>query len=292
MSKLPETLIRETLIYTGLERSYLLYAPPNLKPASPLVMVLHGRGIAAEIMFQISGNSFTALADQAGFILVYPNAVDEIWNDGRLIGDKLSNADDVGFIRALIDHLSARYPLDVQRIYVTGLSNGGHMAYRLACELSDQIAAIAPVAAPMFKHMSEACTPENPVAALIIMGTRDPVAPYHGGEARRLWLRWLKRHGTTYLSARETARFWAQVNHCTGEPSVTLLPDHDPRDGTQIETTVYASGAAPVELYTVIGGGHTWPGSPLVLPRVIFSRTSREIDASQVIWNFFEPIRR
>src|SRR5579862_7975812 len=130
-----------SLTHDGLERSYLLYVPASYdrgKP-TPLLIVLHGRGINASFMITMTGGGFNALADEHGFILVYPNAINEMWNDGRTSSDMKSNADDVGFIRALIEHLAAEYAIDRQRVYLTGLSNGGYMAYRLGCELSDQI---------------------------------------------------------------------------------------------------------------------------------------------------------
>ena len=176
-------------------------------------------------------------------------------------------------------------------MYVTGLSNGGHMAYRLARDLSDQIAAIAPVAAVLPESFARSGVSSRPVAVLIIAGTADPVSPYKGGKARLLWrLLILRSKGVPYLSAAETARFWADANHCAGDPITTPLPIANSSDRTRVRQTVYSGGAAPVVLYTVEGGGHTWPGGWQYMPAFFIGKASRQLDACQVIWEFFQSL--
>ena len=191
----------------------------------------------------------------------------------------------MGFLHTLIAALLFEFALDPARVYVTGMSNGGLMAYRLACELADQIAAIAPVAALMPADL--ACAPSRPIGVLVIAGTSDPLVPYQGGAVKALF-----RERGYVRSADETVRLWAQANGCTAAPKVMMLPSVDPSDSTRIRVTQYEGCAAPVALYTVEGGGHTWPGGMQYLPPRMIGDTSQQIDANRVMWEFFQSIQR
>ncbi len=278
-------LDRYTILHDGVERRFRLYIPAKMVTPTPLLLVLHGGSGTITSVVRVTRAGFHELAEEHGFIVVYPEGLHRFWNDGRPIRGRYSDADDVGFIDAMIEQIASQYPLDRRRIFSTGISNGGHMSYRLACELSDQIAGIAPVAALLPGHLVETCAPVRPVGVLIMAGTDDPLVPYGGGDVQV----GRARRGAV-LSAQETARFWAAANHCDAEPLTTLLPDADPDDGTRIRHTVYNGGDAPVELYTVEGGGHTWPGGWQYLPARIVGKTSREIDACRVIWDFFASL--
>jgi polyhydroxybutyrate depolymerase len=187
----------------------------------------------------------------------------------------------VGFFQLLIDSLAGFYAIDRQRIFVAGMSNGGHMAYRLACDLPDKIAGIAAVAALLPAELK----PSQPVPTLIIAGMDDPIVPYKGGAVQV----GMMQRGVV-RSAMETLRIWSEANRCGGEPTTELLDDVDPRDRMSVQQTFYRDCVAAVMLYTVIGGGHTWPGGQQYLNEQMIGRTCRDIDANRVIWNFFREL--
>jgi polyhydroxybutyrate depolymerase len=259
------------------------------KPA-PLVLALHGGGGTGKRMHRLTG--LNTLADRHGFIAVYPDAVDKHWNDGRNLPSYRSqreNIDDVGFISALVEALSDQYAVDRNRVYVTGASNGAMMSFRLACELTHKIAAIAPVIGSMGENISRTCAPSRPIPVLIVGGTGDPLVPWNGGHVH-LFRRKLGR----VLSFADTARFWVEHNGCSADPDIAWLPDADPEDGTRIRKKVYGQCDQDVKviLYEIQGGGHTWPGGPQYLPEWIIGINSRDMDAGEVIWDFFEGFSR
>ena len=262
-------------------RSYLLHVPPSYDQSKslPLVFVFHGGESQARQMERYTGLS--DLADRKGFIAVYPEGVDKHWNDGRETATKV---DDVGFVVALIEHLGRSLKIDRQRIYATGISNGGMFSQRLACELSGTIAAVASVTASMPEALSARCQPSSPISVLMVHGTADPLIPYRGGAMPG------KTLGGSVLPVPETIGYWAAHNRCSRQPINTQLPDRDVQDGTRVrrEAYVQCAGGVEVVLYTVEGGGHTLPGGRQYLPERLIGRTSRDIDGSETIWDFFE----
>lgn len=275
-----------SLRYQGRQREYLLYTPHRYTgdQAMPLLLVLHGghgdpRRTAGRTGFQ-------PLADRDGFLVLYPKAAAEQWNDGRRT--TASDVDDVGFLGALIDHVGEVRNVDDRRIYVTGLSNGGIMTQRLACESPDRFAAFASVIANLPVSLQESCQPQGPVPMLMMNGTADPLMPWRGGEIRKG--RRIGRGGTV-LSAEDSFSFWAGQNGCGTRGVTARLPDESPDDGTRVDRVDYSGcrAGSAVVLYTVEGGGHTWPGSTSRPALARFSgKTSQDIKASEVIWAFFE----
>lgn len=266
----------------SLRRAFRIYVPSALASPAALVFVLHGGGGTARQMER--SVTFNALADRSGFVVVYPDAVDRNWNDGRnaaSIRSQRERVDDVGFISAVIDALSREMRMDSRRIFATGISNGGFMSQRLAVDLSDRIAAIAPVASGMAPGLAARFPPREPVSVLVMNGTRDPLVPYHGGRV-------LRDRGET-IDTDEIIRIWVQHNRCRTPGVAVMLPDEDPADGTRVRKMTYTgcAGRAEVALYAIDGGGHTWPGGSQYLPRGIIGRVCRDIDAARVIWEFF-----
>jgi polyhydroxybutyrate depolymerase len=267
--------------FEGLQRTYTLYTPSSYDGtrALPLVIALHGGKGNSERMSDLT--HLSQLGEQEGFFVVYPNGYENRWADGRgtTPADK-AGINDVGFISTLIDRLLGEYKIIPQQVYVTGISNGGHMAYRLACELSQKIAAVAPVAANVVQNIVASCDPKRPVPVLQLHGTEDPFGPYLGGEVNG---------GGFTLSAEASVAFWASRNGCLAEPSSENLPD-TVQDGTTVTVSSYQSCQqdADVQLYTIVGGGHTWPGGLQYLPERIIGKTSRDIDANEIIWMFFK----
>jgi polyhydroxybutyrate depolymerase len=276
-----------SIVSGGLERTYSVHISSSYDQSSPtpLVIVLHGGGGTGQGMVKLTG--FNAVADKENFIVVYPDGFEKHWNDGRGVQwqAQVENTDDVGFISALIDRLSDELNIDAKRIYVTGISNGGMMSHRLGCELSQRIAAISPVASNIPVSMAPVWSPSRPMPVLIINGTDDPLERWEGGEIR------LGRN--TYgvvLSVADTVEFWVEKDRCSSPPVITQLPDKDPADGTTVRKEIYGGcqDGAEVVLYAIEGGGHTWPGGLQYLPESIIGKTSREFNASEIIWQFFK----
>jgi polyhydroxybutyrate depolymerase len=279
--------VEGTLTHGGLTRRYLLHVPPapTAQPG-PLVVVLHGGGASDDLVGRI--RELTRLdgrADAAGGVVVYPEAVDHYWNDGRGLAQYRSQAehvDDVGFITALVDHVARERNIDSRRVYVTGASNGAMMALRLACERPERFAAVAVVAGNLPTAL--ACRPAARIPAMLVNGTDDPAMPWSGGEVR-----FGRQRLGSVLSAEATASVWATANGCGRVPVLSPLPDRAPRDGTRVVRADFPDcrDGADVVLYRVEGGGHTWPGGPQQTTQRIVGRTSRDIDATDLIWAFF-----
>jgi polyhydroxybutyrate depolymerase len=276
-----------SLDHGGAARAYLVFLPDGPRPAAggmPLVVMLHGGGAPAELMALYS--RFNEIAARENFAIIYPRGIGRWWNDGRLInGRGETDADDVSFIRAVVADFGAKVtPIDRSRIYASGISNGGFMSLRLACEAADLFTAVAPVAASMPEELGARCRPAKPVSVLVINGTADHLVPYVGGHART---------GNTLRGAiwstERTVGFWARHNRCADTPNMRVLPDVDPDDGSRVIESEYRGCAdAPVKLLRIEGGGHTWPGGAEGLPASMVGFTNQDIDASEAIWEFFK----
>ena len=270
----------EMLSVPALSRTYYQYTPTSYRPnrPTPLILGFHGGSTRAEKFS--STTDFNNLADREGFIVVYPQAIDRHWNDGLNTPGFDPNIDDVAFVRALIEEVKKNRNIDSRRIYATGISNGGFFTIRLACEMSDRIAAFAPVAAALAVNVQPKCQPKNPVSILLIGSPNDTFVPWLGGRMNK---------GTQILSMGQTVEFWKNRNGCTSREEIDPLPDRDPRDGTEVESSSYSGCRrnTEVRLLRVEGGGHTWPGG-YGQPRALVGQTSRDINGSEVVWNFFK----
>ena len=257
---------RHHLVHDGRSRHYLVYVPDRPDAAAPraLVVVLHGHGGTAHQVMRVS--RMNALADAEGFIAAYPDGTSWMntpwrsWNAGRCCGYAMARqVDDAGFLRALIGELERAYPIDPKRIYVAGLSNGAMMAYRAGCELSDRIAAIAPIAGALDRA---ACRPSDPVSLIVFHGTADVHVPYAGGRGR---------HDRVDLPVAEAVRFWVERNGCRAAAERTV------RDTVIEEDYGGCTGGAAVALYAIHGGGHRW----------FDRRRGDPLSATALMWEFF-----
>ena len=284
------------LVHDNLRRTFILYFPSSYdrSVAVPLVIALHGRGVDGEGMILVTRRGFDRLADRDGFIVAYPDGIELNWNDGRSDEEADDRAhrediDDVGFIAALTDKMTMEHNVDPKRVYATGISNGAIMSYRLACELSDKIVAIAPVDGNMPLPFISKCSPSRHISVLAINNVNDPMVPFEGGEI-------YGHSGRTklgkVLSVDDSVGYWVKKNGCSPVPVITEEPDRDPEDGTRVSTREYVNGSdgTKVILYIVYGGGHTWPGGLQYLPERVIGKTSRDIDANEVIWSFFRRL--
>lgn len=279
---------RHTLDAGGLTREFLYYAPPGLARGAPLVFVLHGSSSQAAGMRDLTAFSFERIAQAEGAIVVYPQGVGKHWNDCRGSADYAANTrniDDPAFFAAMIAWFERELGADRRRVLVTGLSNGGQMAYRLGLERPDLVLAIAAMAAGLPAPATRDCRESGkPVATAIFNGTEDPVNPFAGGL--------VSIFGNTsrgeVLSSQATARYWAALAGHAGEPAVTELPDRDPGDGTRVRLERWqAPGRAEIAHFMIEGGGHTVPSRGLQLPRFV-GRTTLDIDGPREAWEFFK----
>lgn len=259
--------------FEGEQRNYMVVLPEDYADNEefPLIIYLHSHGWTAQ-----QGMDYTSIhqaADTFGFLVVYPSASNN-WNSG--IGENSGwptpKINDVEFVNTLIDLLSDNYNIDLERVYATGYSNGGFMAYKLACQLSDRIAAIASVGGLLSENTLAECNPSHPVPVLHIHGTNDSWVPMEGG--------------TGWQSVEETLGYWTEFNLCENSSS-TNLEDSDPSDDCTVEMISYSGCADDSEViyYKVIDGGHTWPGAGNAgYPA---GNTNQDINASLEILSFF-----
>lgn len=254
-----------TLIHDGQTRSYIFYLPDQVSEPLPLLIAMHGYTQTANAIMNFS--EFNQLADEQNFMVVYPQGIGNSWNVDFGGG---STADDVGFISALIDKLSSNFPVDKNRIYATGFSNGGFMSYRLAYELPKKIAAIAPVAGTIASQAFANWEATNAKPILHIHGTADFIVPFDGSAG-------------TFESVDTLLDFWIAFNGCNSAPTVTELPDlvQEGSTVTQYEWN-QCDSAKPIKLLKVINGGHTWPGTSASGIGIV----NQDINASEEIWNF------
>lgn len=271
------------LEHDGRERSALVHVPPIDSGTGdrPLVLAMHGGGTNARTMAEFCG--LNEKADEADFVVVYPNGTGReaelhTWNAGNCCGYALRHdIDDGGFLRELLNRLADVLPIDERRIYATGMSNGAMMAYRLADELSEQIAAIAAVAGPMG---TAECHPRRPVSVIHFHGTADEFAPYRGGKG----LKSLSK--ATFFSVEHSVAAWIAANGCPAEPRIETLASEG-RSSMQVTQRTYGPGRddSEVVLVTIEGGGHTWPGRVSTFD--FLGPSTLDISANDLMWDFF-----
>ena len=268
-----------TLEVDGRTRSYHVHVPPGYdanKP-TPVVLAYHGAYTNGPIMAAFSG--LNKKADSAGFVVVYPNGTGKgpiLFFNAFYAPTGENRIDDVKFTSKLLDDLAAVVNVDPKRVFATGMSNGGMMCHRLAAELSDRIAAVAPVAGTL---CIQKCKPARPISVVHIHGIDDKIVPYEGSNPKAFNL-------ITFKSVDATITAWISANGCPEEPKITALPD-TAKDGTTVTKTVYGPGkdGTEVVLYAVKGGGHTWPGQPNVMASL--GKSTMNISANDIIWEFF-----
>jgi len=268
------------ILVDGLSRSFVVYIPAtgNILQSLPVLISLHGRFGTGEQMMHFA--DFRQLADKEKFIVVCPDGIDKSWNAGLKTPANRKGVNDVKFIDQLITYALAKYNGDAKRVYVTGMSNGGFLASRLACELPGRIAAIAAVGASMDKYQNY--HPTKPVPVLYIQGTKDPLVPFDGGAKRG------GARGAIYSHA-EILKLWIDADGCAETPVITNFPDNA-GDGTSIIKEEYTNVKTGVKVvgYTVTNAGHTWPGGTQYLPKMMIGSVSHNMNACEVIWAFFK----
>lgn len=255
----------DSIYNQGVYRNYIVHLPTGYSPANEYPLVLNFHGLGSNALEQMNYSQMNTVADTAGFIVVYPNAIDSSWN--------ITNSgtpDDVAFVTALVDSLRAAFSIG-SCLFSTGMSQGGFMSYKLACAISGQITAIAVVSGNMPTIAQSFCTPSHAIPVMHFHGTADPVANYNGS--------------TGVPPVETTVQWWANTDNCS-TTIITTVPNTVPGDNCTAELYRYTDGdnGSEVELYKITGGGHTWPGA---IPVPALGNTIQDIKASGLIWNFF-----
>jgi len=268
-----------TIVSSGQNREYLLYVPRSYDRAKPTPLVISMHAAAMWPSTQMETSQWNKLADEYGFIAVYPSGttlrgggtgvLPKVWRMGPRSVEL-----DVTFISDLIDKLEAEYNVDPTRIYADGLSNGGGMSFAVSCRLSHRVAAVGAVAAAQTLPW-DWCGDSRPVPMVAFHGTDDPMVPYQGGPSGDPF------NPIQFPAVRDWAASWARRNRCEPNPIESVVA----ADVTRLEYTECADDAAVV-LYTLRRGGHSWPGGK-PMPEWMVGPTSRNIDASSQMWAFF-----
>lgn len=272
---------RFSFLHAGLKREYIVHVPAGLprgKPA-PLLLALHGGG--GDMDFQADNYGLKQKADQAGFIAVFPNGYSRFpsgilatWNAGACCGKAVEqNVDDVGFLKEVILRVARQANVDRTRVYATGMSNGGLMSYRLACELPHMIRAIAPVAGT---DNTKSCSPSRPVPVIHFHATDDTHILYTGGSGREALSK------TDFVSVPATIEKWVRLDRARPQPQRVLSVA-----GAYCDVHAAGSRGAPVKLCVTETGGHSWPGAP---SRRANKNPSMAISANDLMWEFFQSI--
>lgn len=270
-----------TLMVGEQKRTYLVHVPKGYDPKepTPVVLALHGAAMNGPMMVWFTGLNTTA--DKSGFIVVYPSGTGTgpflTWNAGGFKGKMAEGkADDVAFVGRLLDDLSTVIKVDEKRVYACGMSNGGMMCYRLAAELSDRIAAVAPVAGTIAIDESK---PKRPVPILHFHGTKDTFVPFENGKGKVPSFMKLK-------GVEDSIQTWVKLNGCDEKPKADTLS----KDGDEMKVTrtTYGGGkdGSEVVLIVIEDGGHTWPG--MKPPASFMGKSALKVSANDLIWKFFQ----
>jgi len=255
------------LSHGGRDRTYVLYVPQGYDASRPLPLVLNFHGYTSSAEVQLFFSGLGAIADERQFILAVPEGIEASWNSGNCCAGALAaGVDDVGFARAVVEHVSNKLCVDAERVYATGMSNGAFLAHRLACEAADVFAAVAPVAG-VVTLTPEDCKPSRPISVMHFHGTEDTVVRYDGGG-----------YAPT-MSVADSMALWVDRNGCDAEPEETFR-----KGNTHCESYPGCRDGVDVTLCTVEGGGHCWPGNA----SCPFGTSTTDLSASSAMWEFMQ----
>lgn len=272
-----QQLIQYEIMHDGELREYSVFLPSSYQEGQSLPMVFNLHGFGSNITEQIFYSNLNIVAQAEDFIVVTPQGLIRTTSIGQT-GEHWNayfgtDVDDVDFLNLLIDRVYTDYNIDLARVYSTGMSNGGFMSYRLACELSDRIAAIASVAGGVFNIQLNNCSPSRAVPVMQVHGTNDDIVAYDGVPLFA-------------PSIPELVNFWVDLNNCSTPADTIEIPNISTTDNSTVNKLEYNDGDddAKVWFYIVENGGHTWPDAAIDLPGEV---TNHDFNASEHIWEFF-----
>jgi poly(3-hydroxybutyrate) depolymerase len=273
-AEVPSGTTTVTLTHAGQERRALVHVPAGYDGNTPLPTLLHFPGLLETPEFAELFDHHFEHADANGYLMVIPEHYGAGWQ-GVPGGPESPDVDDPGFIRALLDVLHQRYNADPARTYASGMSNGGFFTHLTACRLNDRFAAFAAVAGQMAPDLVASCSPGRALPMLMLHGDGDPVVTWDGEPT----------------PVPPTTEFWSGNNGCLPTPTSTDLPNTDPLDNTTVTRHDWTGCAAPVTLYQIRNGGHTWPGGTPFLPPPLLGWHTYDISANDIIWEFVRGTR-
>lgn len=276
---------QRTIVVDSVKRDYLIYLPPYLDKATklPLLLAFHG-GMTTPQRFAAT-TDLHQYAAQNKAIVVYPAGINRRWNDGS--GLVNNDVDDIKFVQYLLTDLALHLPVDQRRIYATGVSNGGFFVQFLACTIPERFAAFSTVASTLSQVQADNCKRGDPTSFLMFNGTNDRFIPWQGGQQ-------LLGSKRSLFSVLQTYRFWSSLHGCIGVKSTAIKSSKLSRfDRTRVNhlTSTSCSPKTSVQLYEIVGGGHTWPGG-FDQPILLVGPTSRVINATHIIWTFFSQFSK
>jgi polyhydroxybutyrate depolymerase len=281
----PDTTEEHFLNHDGLKLRYIVYVPQEYDHSKPLAVVLNFHGGMGSAENQMKTSDMNRVADRHGFMVVYPDGTGALgriltFNAGSCCGYAVrKKVDDVGFVKDLIEDLGKQYQIDTSRVYAVGFSNGAMLAYRLAVELSDRIAAIGIVSGDL---SVDGPKPKWPVPVIHFHGLKDQNVLWNGGIGPNQ----IDPH--PHRSIPETLEIWKNWNHCAGKPTITesksdyIMERFEPAEG---------QSGAPIVIYKLIDGGHQWPGGEEPRLKILnLGKMIHSVDASELMWQFFTSV--
>ncbi len=282
----------ETLVAAQHQRTFSFYVPDSVTKAPALIFVLHGSYGDGAGMRKFSHFQFDVLADHEGFIVVYPDGYKNFWNDCRKSADFASNAeniDDPAFFRAMVRFFVERFHADATRVYALGVSNGGHMIYRLALETPETFAALAAVAANLPVESNLDCQPsQRPISIAILNGTNDPINPYNGGLVK---LFGNSSRGVVRSTA-ETVKYWTGLAGAVAPAAAQRLPELDGNPNTWIDRQIWRGrDDVEVRLYSLHGSGHVLPSRTSSIMDYVLGGAAADMESAPELWEFFSAYR-
>lgn len=260
--------------WQNIPRNYFIYLPKNFSPSEHLPLVINMHGFTTTAAFQMDYSQFNHTADTARCIAIYPEGVDLRWNSGTFFFVS-STVDDVGFLGDLMDRAALLFNADMKKVYAMGYSAGGFMSYKLACDASNRVAAIAPDVGSMVFDNLNSCVPARPMNISAFNGYADPITSYNGIPGN-------------FPGIDSIKHFWQIKNGCDAEPLIDTLPDLK-NDGTRVVRYTYQHCSQDVQqvFYKVLAGGHTWPGAADIFAGIL-GKTTQDVGMNNQSWGFFK----
>ncbi len=276
--------------YQNIKRKNVIYYPSFYEKVNkniinqkihtfPLIISLHGGGGSFDSNLILSKGRLLELKERYNFFLLLPEGYKNQWNDGRNFDPQIHSLDDVGYLKALIKYTIENFPINRDKIFIFGISNGGMMSFRFACESAEWIEGFASIAATMPKNLKNQCKPHKKLNILLIHGTKDPFVPFEGGLVKVI-----NRQRGEVLSIEESLQFWLNKNQCSKTERIKTIQKEK-----EIFTEIfeYECYEKKIKFFKIHNGGHTWPGGYQYLPEWLIGKTSKDFFADEEIIQFF-----